>query len=90
MGAPGLAFETWDPSNQFLYLEVPKSVPQRLKPSNTQTFTARLKPCPSFDGIFLFPTWHPRQNYPSTPPSSPPHQDPPPDTSSPPRAYPPT
>ncbi len=29
MGAPGLAFETWDPSNKFPPLDVPKSVPQR-------------------------------------------------------------
>jgi hypothetical protein len=28
-------------------LNVPKSVPQRLKPSSAQVFTARLKPCPS-------------------------------------------
>jgi len=30
-----------------------KSVSQRLKPSCAQPFTARLKPCPSFDDLFL-------------------------------------
>src|SRR5713226_6232516 len=29
-----------------------KSVPQRLKPSSAQTITARLNPCPSFEGLF--------------------------------------
>jgi hypothetical protein len=29
-----------------------KSVPQRLKPSSAQSFTARVNPCPSFDGLF--------------------------------------
>src|SRR6267154_6351969 len=29
-----------------------KSVPQRLKPSSAQPFTARLNPCPSFDSLF--------------------------------------
>jgi hypothetical protein len=35
-------------------LYVPKSVPQRLKPSSVQTITARLKPCPSFRDAFSF------------------------------------
>jgi hypothetical protein len=30
-----------------LHPKCPKSVPQRLKPSSAQVFTARLKPCPS-------------------------------------------
>jgi hypothetical protein len=37
-------FPSFTGSSQY----VPKSVPQRLKPSSTRKFTARLKPCPSF------------------------------------------
>ena len=33
-------------------LQVLKSVTQRLKPSSKHAFTARLKPCPSFERLF--------------------------------------